>query len=312
MFNYRWRDIRFTMIVSVLAILAYAVPSLSQAMELDFMAVAAGQWWRMWTGHLTHYDGQHLFWDLLMFVVLGAACERNHRRGFAPAVISVVFVMSVAISLLCPEIVVYRGLSGLDTGLFVWFIGDQCRRCWREDDRFVAMMWLVPCVGLTAKLLFEATSGQTLFVNASNFTPLVETHLAGAALGFACCVTMRNVEDDGERLSKIKAFLDPSPNPRPERGSGMSAERCESARLTLRSVVRSRRGSLGSLTDVVLNFLTFTQFVVSHAFQVRAVEEHVLAAVRCNETKSFVGNAFDRAFCHLCFPILNKTSVPSL
>jgi rhomboid family GlyGly-CTERM serine protease len=175
-----------TILISLVALLAWANPTLSQWLELDYSLVSSGQWWRIWTGHLTHYDGTHLFWDLLMFAVLGAACERGHPRLFVPAVAVIIAGITVAIGLCCEEISVYRGLSGLDTGLFVWFVADQCRRCCTDRDPVAAIIWLFPVVGLIGKLVFEAATGQTLFVDSSTFTPLVESHLAGAAIGLMC------------------------------------------------------------------------------------------------------------------------------
>jgi rhomboid family GlyGly-CTERM serine protease len=188
-----WRNYRTTIIVSLLALLAYANPALTQSLQLDFSAVTSGQWWRIWTGHLTHYDGQHLFWDLLMFAVLGAACERQHPRLFAAAIALMIAGISTAIGFVCEDVSVYRGLSSLDTALFVWFITDQVRQSILGRDPVAAFLWLAPGVGLIGKLLYEATTGQTLFVDATNFTPLVESHLAGVVMGLLCgvavCVT---------------------------------------------------------------------------------------------------------------------------
>ncbi len=188
--NTSLRKYPVTIAVSVIALLAWASPSLSQWLQLDFNAVADGQWWRIWTGHLTHYDGSHLFWDLTMFAVLGGACEHRHPRPFAPAIAVMIAVISASIGVLCEQVSVYRGLSGIDTGLFVWFVADQCRDCWRSRDKVSAMLWLSLSMGLIGKLLYEITTGQILFVDASGFTPLVESHLAGAAIGLICCVAV--------------------------------------------------------------------------------------------------------------------------
>lgn len=177
-----------TLAVSIIALAANFAPGLAGALELDIAAVACGQWWRMLTGHLTHYDSQHLFWDLLMFVVLATACERRHPGSFLWKVVGMTWGISIAIGFWCPEILVYRGLSGLDTGLFVWFVADQCRASWIDRDRMVAVLWLLPVAGLIGKLIFEAMSGQTLFVDSSGFTPLVQSHLAGAVLGFLIAI----------------------------------------------------------------------------------------------------------------------------
>lgn len=179
---------RLTILLSLFAIVAWTSPLLSQWMELNYLLVADGQWWRLWTGHLTHYDGSHLFWDLLMFAVLGAACEEKHPRRFGFGLIVMMAGVAGIVGLRCDEITVYRGLSGLDTGLFVWFVADQCRRCWMERDRLAALVWSSAVLGLISKLVFEATTGQTLFVESANFTPMVESHLAGAALGLLCAM----------------------------------------------------------------------------------------------------------------------------
>ena len=180
------RTFPVTITVSALALVAWACPTLTLWLQLDFKAVADGQWWRIWTGHLTHYDGNHLFWDLIMFVVLAGACEHRHRRRFALALTVMVAVISASIGYFCDQVSVYRGLSGIDTGLFVWFVADQCHDCWRSRDRVSALLWLSLSMGLIGKLLYEVTTGQILFVDASGFTPLVESHLAGAAIGLVC------------------------------------------------------------------------------------------------------------------------------
>ncbi len=180
-----------TILVSAMALLAWASPAITSWLQLDFMAVTDGQWWRIWTGHLTHYDGNHLFWDLLMFAILGASCERIVGSRF-PAMLAIITAgISASIAWWCPEITVYRGLSGIDTALFVWFVADQSVRAWNREERIVAALWIAPSAGLVGKLLFEASTGNTLFVDSSSFTPLVQSHLAGAAFGLLASVSSR-------------------------------------------------------------------------------------------------------------------------
>jgi rhomboid family GlyGly-CTERM serine protease len=183
-----FKNYRVTLLISLLAVLAWACPLLTDAMQLDYTLVADGQWWRIWTGHLTHYDGGHLAWDLLMFAVLAAACEREHPQWFAIALFMMMAGVTAVIAVGCPDVRVYRGLSGLDTGLFVWLVADQCRRCWKDRDHLAATLWLATVGGLIGKLIYEAATGATLFVDASNFTPLVQSHLAGALFGSICAL----------------------------------------------------------------------------------------------------------------------------
>ncbi|MEZ6088660.1 MAG: rhombosortase [Pirellulaceae bacterium] len=168
-----------TILIAALSILAFASPSINATLQLDFARVAEGQWWRMLTGHATHFGASHLFWDLLMFVILGTICEWRHPRTFAISLATMATVISLAIHFACPDIDIYRGLSGLDTGLFAWLLVDEVAYAWKRRDR----NWLAACVAagviLTGKLVFEAVTGQTLFVASGDFRPLVESHLAG-------------------------------------------------------------------------------------------------------------------------------------
>lgn len=189
-----------TILVASLSLLAFVSPMLSQLWQLEFDAAAGGQPWRLLTGHLTHYGGGHLFWDLLMFVVLAASCEGQHRRFFAPSLMLMAAGISVSLGLLRSDIAVYRGLSGVDTGLFVWFVADQAIGCLRRRQAVTAAFWLLPGGAVCGKLIFEIATGQTLFVDSAHFTPLVESHLVGAVIGLAlagwCAVGQGRVFDN--------------------------------------------------------------------------------------------------------------------
>lgn len=187
--NHPMKHYPATIFVAALTILAAIFPALTNAWQLNFDVVQDGQWWRLWTGHVTHYDGSHLFWDLLMFVALSISLERKHARGFAVAMVTMMPIVGMAVWWTCPDIAAYRGLSGLDTGLFVWFVTEQICDAFRLAKRVPAMLWSATLLGLVGKLIYEASTGDTLFVDSSSFRPLVQSHLAGAVLGgiYAAC-----------------------------------------------------------------------------------------------------------------------------
>lgn len=191
--NHSPRNYPVTIGVSLLAILVHLISSSQSALELDFSLVSRGQWWRILTGHLTHFDAQHLFWDLLMFAGLAAACERMRPRQIALVLPLMAAGISLAVRLFCPEISLYRGLSGIDTGLFVWFAGMRIQRAVDDGNRVGIAIWSAPCVGLIGKLIYESTTCQTLFVDSAQFTPLVEAHLAGVVIGILICLYGRSV-----------------------------------------------------------------------------------------------------------------------
>jgi rhomboid family GlyGly-CTERM serine protease len=182
------KQIPVTIAVASVAVVAFAIPGVTESLQFDIEKAFCGEAWRIITGHLTHYGRSHLFWDLLMFVVLGAVCERRSGAFYGPALAMMAVVISAAIVICCPQIGVYRGLSGLDTGLFAWFVTDQAVRSVRMREWTPAGIWLAMGGGLLCKLGFEWATGSTLFVDSEGFMPLVQSHIAGLITGVGAFV----------------------------------------------------------------------------------------------------------------------------
>ena len=174
---------RVTATVGTLTLLAAIVPSSIEWLQLDFAATLDGQWWRIFTGHMTHFGSQHLFWDLLMFVVLASLCEFQHPKTFGALLSLIALIVSATVMLFCGDVANYRGLSGVDTGLFVWFIGDQYRLSRKQNDKTYAMLWGTLGFLLLGKLFYEMVTGELLFVSVEGFKPLVESHVSGGLAG---------------------------------------------------------------------------------------------------------------------------------
>ena len=110
----------------LLAGVATVHPAFHEWCLLDRDALAAGEVWRLWTGHLAHFSASHLLVDALVFALLAAALIRAGERGLE----RVLFVGGAALSLnllLCePRLARYGGLSGLNALLLgrlvlIWF-----------------------------------------------------------------------------------------------------------------------------------------------------------------------------------------------
>lgn len=69
-----------------LAVLATVHPAFHAWCVLDRDALAAGEVWRLWTGHLTHFSASHLVVDALVFTLLAAALRRAGERTRTRAV----------------------------------------------------------------------------------------------------------------------------------------------------------------------------------------------------------------------------------
>jgi rhomboid family GlyGly-CTERM serine protease len=104
----------------VLALLATVHPEVHGWCLLDRDALAAGEVWRLWTGHLAHFSLSHLAVDALVFALLAAAL----RRAGVGELGRVLFFGSAALSLsllFCDAAMArYGGLSGLNALMLSW------------------------------------------------------------------------------------------------------------------------------------------------------------------------------------------------
>ncbi len=81
-----------------------------------------GQLWRLWSCHFVHYNGAHLWGDLLAFTVWASLVEGESRRALISTLVLGAPLLTSALALTCPELGEYRGLSGLDTALVIELI----------------------------------------------------------------------------------------------------------------------------------------------------------------------------------------------
>ena len=79
----------------------------------------------------------------------------------------------------------YRGLSGIDSALFVLLAISILREGVADGERHRISVAVIALIGFGAKTLFELTSGATVFVDsaANHMTPLPWVHVVGAVCG---------------------------------------------------------------------------------------------------------------------------------
>lgn len=172
-----------TLAVTVCCVFAYASPAATSLMQLSrssgpIVLVATSL-----TCHLTHWSFDQLFWDVAAFLVLGYFCEQADRKTFVQLLLFSASAVSLSVLYRHPEVSVYRGLSGIDSALFV-YLACQFSRDGRysNDWRYWggAFAWLA----FVGKVLFEMYFHETLFVDVVGaFEPLPITHAVGALAG---------------------------------------------------------------------------------------------------------------------------------
>jgi rhomboid family GlyGly-CTERM serine protease len=182
--SWTWWSVLPVAIVAA-ACLAAASPALTQAWQFDRAAVAAGELWRLLTGHLTHWSLNHLFWDAATFLGLSLACIRwRHRRTLA-CILSSAVAISATVLVAHPELHTYRGLSGIDTALFILLAVNLWQSARLTGDRALAAVVFAALAGFAGKTSYELLTGGTLFVDVANapFIPLASAHAMGALIG---------------------------------------------------------------------------------------------------------------------------------
>lgn len=145
----------------------------------DRSAIAAGEIWRLVTGHLVHGDARHAMWDIGALAIIGCAMEERGRRRILAAAAAGIVVVDAWLWWFLPELERYCGLSGMLNALFVVALADLWQACRHPAVPLVALL-------LLAKLAAEISSGVSLVVTTA-WPSLPEAHLAGC-LGGLCLV----------------------------------------------------------------------------------------------------------------------------
>ena len=166
------------------AVAVYALPLLPAALEYNRPALAAGQSWRIVTCHWTHWSGEHLFWDVLMFVAMGAVCERISRVRMAAALLATAIIIPAVVYAFSPRMTAYRGLSGLDSALFVLAAVRIVHDSIVRGSRVRTILGICCLAAFPAKILLELLTGSAIFVqDASGMVPVPLAHVIGATVG---------------------------------------------------------------------------------------------------------------------------------
>ena len=165
------------------ALLFFFIPGAGDLFSLKRDALLNGDYFRVISGHWTHWNSHHLFWDVFAFGILGILCESAGRIRYMLCVMGSALAISTTIIFISPTITDYRGLSGIDSALFIL----AAISMWRDQGiaRAVPAMALCTFVG---KLVYEFTTGDMLFANADTTNgipvqPLPISHLIGGMVG---------------------------------------------------------------------------------------------------------------------------------
>lgn len=174
-----------SLLLSAAAVLVFVLPPATTWLQYDRLAIAAGEIWRLVSSHWTHVSGDHLFWDVLTFLVLGTLCERMSRMRFCACVLGSAILIPVALWITIPQLETYRGLSGIDSALYVLLAVTLLK----DEVHGQRWGWVMALSGVLllfiGKVGYEIATGGTIFVDsrASEMVPVPLAHCIGATVG---------------------------------------------------------------------------------------------------------------------------------
>jgi rhomboid family GlyGly-CTERM serine protease len=199
-----------SLILFAAALLIHVYHPLRPHLVYTRTALAHGDFWRLISCHWVHLNTDHLVWSAMTFFVLGSLCEILHRAKYMMTVGISTIVIPLAIWFIMPHLNVYGGLSGLDCALYSLLIVSFIKREWPIRKWRWVIFYTIMLVLLPAKIIYEMTSGITIFVNnlLTNMVPVPLSHLVGGIVGLVVGIVIR---DTAKKISRFRlAYIQPS------------------------------------------------------------------------------------------------------
>ena len=185
--------ISITIAIAFLVVVFHCIPSVAYALDFHWRTLETIFTHRLVSCHALHWSWNHLVWDLLMFLVLGAMCEHRNRKQYMAYLCAASMIIPLVVIACHPNLSTYRGLSGIDSGLFSLLAMNRMLDGWRKKDTSEAMLFAACLACLTGKISIEMLRGGNLFVSDASFVPVPVAHLAGALIGASICF-LTNIE----------------------------------------------------------------------------------------------------------------------
>lgn len=120
----------------------------------DRDAIGAGEWWRLWTGHLVHFGWPHFVVDAGLFVILGWLLERAQPAFLRVSLVVLPPAISGIVYFAEPSLRAYGGLSAVNLALLLYMAAHGWQKDWRD------WFWPAVLVIYVAELVFENTIGR--------------------------------------------------------------------------------------------------------------------------------------------------------
>ena len=180
---YMCRQIKLTLLISVVSIVVYITPfNIQEVLVYNRTSILFGQIWRLTTGHFLHCDFGHLMWNLVAFLFIAGALEYDMSSyTFSKIILLGGALLSAGLLLLKPSLQLYCGLSGILNMMLVLLLDKQYRSTRQKIYPFIFTLAI-------GKVVFEYFSTTALFTSTS-WESISEAHLLGLGIGIVYSIT---------------------------------------------------------------------------------------------------------------------------
>jgi rhomboid family GlyGly-CTERM serine protease len=139
--------------LATVALVFQFIPGWRDHLLYDRAAIAGGDWWRIWTGHLVHFGWPHFIADAGLFLILGWLLAAQHPGFTRTALVVMPAFISATLYWLDPGMSRYGGLSAINLGLLLYLALQGWRRDWTD--------WFWPAVLAiyVGEVIFEVAQG---------------------------------------------------------------------------------------------------------------------------------------------------------
>lgn len=166
-------------LAALCSVLAFVPENTMAWLAYDRQAILAGEIWRLWTGHLVHFSVQHALSDIIVLLILGKIAEHavgTRTMGWTLFVCAP--IISVILLITEPDLIFYRGLSGLSV-----FIGVAVGTVlWHRASRLHGILTLLGAL-LAGKIMLDATGYPLLSSVPAGVKVAWQAHVIGGILG---------------------------------------------------------------------------------------------------------------------------------
>lgn len=188
--------------VGMAALATFFAPELSGVLLYDRQRIAAGEVWRLLTGHLVHFSAGHLRWNLLALGLMAILLPMKSIRLLTATGIA---ALTISVGLYFGDTTMdyYGGLSGLVTALIAFALLNLARL-----DRHRRSLAITGLSLLALKLMWEGTTANSLFVNLSesDIRPSLLAHVVGYVTGLILGYALKPLPmDTNESAASISA-----------------------------------------------------------------------------------------------------------